>query len=234
MFPSRNEFSIRPLPDYIVTNGPLFRDTLISEGVPQNRIRTGCALRHTYLWTSPHVQDNHRSVKSQPPLKILAATAIGYGDSVELIKKTACAFGGDRDYEVMIKCHPLVNVSEIKNDLGTLLKQDNIHFESRPIGELLPEVDVLLYTYTSVCYEALMHGVFPIFVLSENFINLDKLDAVPDIRWKAATSDDLRKLIKSFREMPDKTYENWKKKAHDVVLFALSPINEKCAESYVE
>ena len=232
MYPSKSEFSFKPLPDYIVTNGPLFKDTLKNEGYPEAMLRCGCALRHTYLWkgnlsiagSSPH--------SKKPVVRILVATAIGLGDSVELIQKAAMAFGSKQKYELFIKCHPLVRIDDVKKYLGNHLDHKNISFSTASVGELLPEMDLLLYTYTSVCYEAMMHGVYPICVMPENFINLDKLDATPEIRGLVNTPEELFECAEKIIARPEEMRKHWENEAREIVFRALSPVNESCMKAF--
>ncbi len=234
MFPSQKEYVIRPLPDRLVTNGPLYRDVLISEGRPEDQVISGCALRHTYLWKEQPERNNINNIKEDKTVNILVATAIGFGDSVELITKAAEAFGGNYDYKMIIKCHPLVNIDDVKKYLGSLLSYDNITFANEPIDLLLQSADILLYTYTTVCYEALQMGVAPIFVRSETFVNLDKLDIAPDVRWVATTPEDLRILASNITFMSNEERDAWKQKASFVVKRALGPTFSECTDVFID
>lgn len=233
MFPSQKEYGIRPLPDRLVTNGPLYRDILISEGRPEDQIIAGCALRHTYLWKEQPERNYINNNKEDVTVNILVATAIGFGDSVELITKAAEAFGGNYDYKIIIKCHPLVNIDAIKIYLGSLLSYDNISFANEPIDLLLQSADILLYTYTTVCYEALQMGVAPIFVRSETFVNLDKLDIAPDVRWVATTPEDLNNVIRSIRCMTNEKRLAWITQAQKVVKVSLAPNSPDCINAFI-
>lgn len=226
MFPSKEEQAFKPLPDHLVTNGPLFQKTLIREGYPPERIRCGCALRHTYLWKERSSPRDRDSRPAGSPVRILVATAIGLGDSVELIAKAALAFGSIEPYEVIIKCHPMVSVDEVKKYLGHLPNHRNVSFSTSAIADLLPETDLLLYTYTSVCYEAMMYGVYPVCVQPENFINLDKLDATPDIRALAITKDDLIRTAEMVTSRSQEERIEWETRARTIVREALAPVDD--------
>jgi hypothetical protein len=232
MYPSQKEFAFKPLPDYLITNGPLFHDTLIAEGYDRRRIRCGCALRHTYLWKNDLSDKSSPSQPVKSPVKILVATAIGLGDSVELIAKAALAFGSIDRYKILIKCHPLVNISEVRKYLGHLADHQNISFSTSTIGELLPTMDILLYTYTSVCYEALMHGVYPVCVMPENFINLDKLDATPEIRMLVTNPEELFDAVEKIISLSPEEKKQWETSAQMIVRKALAPVDETCINAF--
>jgi hypothetical protein len=165
-------------------------------------------------------------------VKILIATAIGLGDSVELIVKAALAFGSVDGYEILIKCHPMVDISDVRKYLGDYASHKNISFSTATIGELLPSMDFLLYTYTSVCYEALMHGVYPVCIMPENFINLDKLDATPDIRSLVTTPEELFDAVKKIIYQSPEEKEQWRNRARVIVRNALAPVDESCKNAF--
>jgi hypothetical protein len=234
MYPAGNEYGRRPLPDRIITNGPLYRDVLLKEGMPETRVSTGCALRHTYLWNHDKSGNDGTGLRQAgKPWKILVATAIGLGDSVELVAKACDAFGGDENYEVLVKCHPLVRPDNVRHFLGEKARFPNVFFDDRPVSALLPKSHILLYTYTSVCFEAMIHGVIPVCVRAENFLNLDKLDAVPDIRWCVTTPMELQKVAKEIQSMPADTRASWQERAYRIVQEALAPPSEECIDAFL-
>lgn len=71
---------------------------------------------------------------------------------------------------------------------------------------LLGNAHLLLYTYTTVCFEALAHGVLPVFVCAENFLGMNKMDAFPNLYWKAADADELRDLVGGLADMAEAEY----------------------------
>ena len=117
--------------------------------------------------------------------------------------------------------------------LGELAQQENVCFVDKPMGELLPSARLLLYTFTSVCFEALQHDVFPIFVRSESFLNLDKLEIAPDVRWVATTPADLRRIAEQISHMSVDEHRAWQSKAYDVVRAALAPITSDCVDAFL-
>jgi hypothetical protein len=213
MFPSTTEFKIKPLPDKIITNGLLYTQILLDNGWPEKLVRTGCAIRHKYLWE----KEISRSKPQGPPYNIMVATSIGFDDSVELISKSIEAFNGDNNYNLIIKCHPVIN-NAVKRYFG------DITFDSAPVSELLKKSHVLLYTFTTTCYEALLYGTFPIFIRSENFINLDKLDSVPFIRSSASSPGEIKKVVSDILSANLLNWKPWQAESQEIVRKALSPV----------
>ena len=232
MFPSHDELQIRPLPDRIVTNGPMYYEVLKSEGLPGDTIKSGCALRHTYLWESPGMSP---AGKKHPTniIQVLAATGIGLGESVELAAKATQAFAGDNAYELLIKCHPMVNPGEVKSFLGPRGMDHNIRFVSDPLDKLLPQADVLLYTYTASALEALKFGVFPICVRSDSVLTLDHLDAAPDIRGSATTPEEIRAEVEKFTRISQEEKREYQARSLEVLKRALAPVTESCINAFI-
>lgn len=222
MFPARAEIGVRPLPDCIVTNGPAYRDVLVREGVPDAIVRTGCALRHQYLW---------EAAPSRRPradrLRILVATELALGPSVELVDKAAQAFGGG-NVELVVKAHPLLPRDEIVGVLGD--RAASLRFDDRPSLELLGEVDVVLYTYSAVGYEALALGVPPVFVRSDSRVDLDQLEYARELRWEGRTPADLRAAVEEIAALE---LDMWRERASAAARAALAPPSATCVEAFL-
>jgi hypothetical protein len=234
MYSAQNEYGIRPLPDRIVTNGPLSKKTFLGEGMPEEIVEAGGALRHTYLWEEPIQPRNESDFDIETGnIRILIATAIGLGDSVELVEKASQAFGGVSGYDIIVKCHPTLKIEDVVAHLGELAERDNISFVTTPIAELLPSVHILLYTHTAVCYEALHLGVMPVYVRAENFLNLDKLDSLPEIRWIATTPEDLCRVVREILGMSKEERRVWQKRAGQIVRSALAPLTAKNVSGFL-
>jgi surface carbohydrate biosynthesis protein (TIGR04326 family) len=234
MFPSKTEYNVRPFPDFLITNGPLYRNVLVEGGYPPERIRVGCALRHAYLWDKTITGHSNTNRKHEGKrLTLLVASAISHGDSIDIISKISTAFGGDVRYNIQIKCHPLINMDDLKKSLGSIIDHQNITFTDKPIRTVLASANILFYTYTSVCYEALQFKVPPVFVHLENFLNLDKLDIAPDVRWTATTQQDLKKVVSEIVQMSTDRYQIWEERAEQIVKDALQPVGSDCIEKFV-
>lgn len=228
-YPAQNEFLSRPLPDYLVTYGSLYRDVLISEGWPETRVRVGGALKHNYLWESA----TETPSTDLDGVHILVAPGPGFGETVEIVEKAARAFAGKTGYRVSIKCHPNVDPKTVKDKLGQIAQQENVFFVNTPISELLKTAHVLLFTYTSVCYEALKYGVFPIFICSESSLNLNKMDFLPEAHQQATTAEDLQNVVINVINRSPEEKEAWQNKMDKIVYEAFKPVGLECVDAYI-
>ena len=230
MYPAASEYGRRPLPDAVITNGETFRRVLEDEGFPRESIRVGCALRHEYLWSD--------RLAPEPPLegdpvRVLVATSIDSGQSVELIESALAAFGGVDGYRLIVKLHPAVDDRTVRALLGAEARRADVRFDGRPMPELLRRADVLLYKYTVVCYEALAHGVPCVFVMSETGLDLDQLEPFPELRRAARTTAELRAAVAELTTMSGSERAAWEERARDAVHASLAPVSAGCATSFL-
>lgn len=233
MYPARSEIGIRPLPDRVVTNGETFRRVLIGEGFPEERVKVGCGLRHGYLHDNLIDGAAADGDTRAGPARVLLATSSYFGHSVELLDKVLTAFGGDSGYELIVKCHPLVDEAELRPWVPALSSSPNVRFSDRPIAELLPEADMMLYSYSMVCYEALAHGVPPVFVKSDVGLNLDQLEPFLDLGRQARTPEELRRTADEIAVLDEDARRQWEEHARIAVREALAPVTPACTDAFL-
>jgi hypothetical protein len=227
MYPASAELGLRPLPDRIVTNGSAFARVLREEGVPDELIRPGCALRHASLWN-----DISPPRPRSTAIRVLVATDGTLGHAAELVAKAVAALGGEARYNVTVKCHPLVPQNRVRALIGGV-EGSNVHFASEPIAELLPSTDVMLYTHSAVCWEALGHGVPPVFVQSESIVDLDQLEPFAELRRQARTPDEIRAAVDELVALSEHALVAWRKSARTAAREALAPVTTECADAFV-
>jgi hypothetical protein len=215
LYPSADEVGVRPLPDVVVTNGSTFSEVLRASAFPDDRIRTGCALRHPHLWDAATSTARHEGF-------VLAAGSIDAGQSIELLRKASAAFGDD----LLVRLHPASDARRIRAALPS-----SVRYSDEPLSQLLGRARMMLYTYSVVPYEALAAGIPPVFVRSESMLDLDQLEPSPDVRWVARTTEDLRRVAAEIASMPDRP--EWECRARDVVRVALAPGGPGCLEQFL-
>jgi hypothetical protein len=230
LYPAQVELGRRPLPDRIVTNGPAFHEVLLTEGMPPDLVRVGCGLRHADLWDG----SRPRRVRAREQVVVLVAPEFLLNRATELVEKAVEAFGGDARYEVVVKYHPLTELRAVESLSAEAARHGNVVFSRSKIGELLPEADLVLYTYSSVGYEALAQGVPPVFVQSETDLDLDQLEPFADLRWAARTAQELRAAARSLNSLKPDERDAWRVRAQEAVRSVLAPIGEAGVEAVLD
>jgi hypothetical protein len=208
LYPAADELELRPLPDRVVTNGPAFARVLAAEGFPADRIRTGCALRHDGFARKPRAD---RATAGDG--RAIVAGSIDVPQTVELVTAALAAFG-DR---AVVKLHPACDAAAIRAACPSA------RYDDRPLGEQLPEAALLLYTYSSVAYDALAARVPPVFVRSETYLDLDQLEPFPGLGWSARGSHELRAVADEIAALDADARADWERRAAQAVDDALAP-----------
>jgi hypothetical protein len=224
LYPSEKELTIRPFPDTLITQGYMFADTLTAYGYPKDRIAVGCGLRQSI--TSPAERAYDRTGN------IVIATSINVDETTELLYKVLSALGGDSRYNLIIKAHPLLDIPLLTASVGDPMLHKNVSITSRKT-DILAECDAMFYYYTSVCFDALRYGAIPVFVRGENSIDMDRLDASPEIRRSVCTREDILKETEGISSMTSDERREWHKKALRVLENTMSPANEVCLDRII-
>jgi len=228
MYPDPRELARMPLPDRIVTNGPCLREALLGAGYPAARVVPGADLRRAHLWNG-----TPSASRGSGDAVVLVATEVDTSRSIELVDKAIRAVAGLAGHRVIVRCHPLVDPSRIRAALGVRAEAPNVEFSARPLAALLDDADALLYTQTAVCFEALRHGVAPIFVRSEGALNLDPLTHAPECRAVATTPDDIRAAVHRARTRSPGERARWYDSAQRVLAHHLAPADDAVLDAFL-
>ncbi|NYT04917.1 MAG: hypothetical protein GKC04_00875 [Methanomicrobiales archaeon] len=170
----RQEAELVPLPDVIAVNGERAARVLAGSGFDRRMMAVWGALRDFAIQGSPGPQDDHGGKT------VLVATSAGLGPSLELARIALLSFGNDPVLRVVVKFHPTVSAARAR----ALLPPLPAHFivSEDPVSVLLPASDLLLYTESTVCVEALGQHIPLIHVKSSFSIDmniLEDVDCVP-------------------------------------------------------
>jgi hypothetical protein len=228
-YPAAAEIGLRPLPDRIVTNGPVTRDDFVAEGVPGSIVVAGCAIRHAHLF-----QPEEGTAGSEPEraVVLVATGGASFDQAVDLVVRAVEAFGSDDTWQLAVKCHPLIPAKRVDAFVRKATGYGDLYVD-RPIRELLSGASLLLYTYNSVCHDALAAGVPPVFVQSETDVDIDQLEAFSDLRWTGRTAAELRSAARAILELSPSELAAWRARAEEVVRATLVPPTPDCVEAFV-
>lgn len=111
--------------------------------------------------------------------------------------------------------------------LSEVWPQDHMAFTDKAIPDLLKTSHILIYTYTSVCFDAMVQGVPVLFVQSDHRVNLNKLDGAPKVCEQAGTPMDIYQKTKDIVGWSDGDRQNWHQKALAVARDYIAPIDKE-------
>lgn len=206
-FFSENERHMIPFPHKVITNGRYFENIFLRSGYDPTKTQCGGAIRYEYL-TIPSKQTTQQNKIKRDAINILVAPSIGKNDATELVYKVVRAFESLDMCNIILKFHPVMPYQQIANEINITSLPEHFKVSLQPISELLMECDLLLYTESTTCLEAIATGVHPINVSSDIVIDCDFLDLVPEVRSKVRTENEIRSKVQELLEMnPDEFYK---------------------------
>jgi hypothetical protein len=195
-FPSRRDLRAGSLPERVFVIGDLWRRLLEAHGYPPERLQLAPPLRYS-LSGSPG-RPGHASADGVK--NVLVAGSIGLSDSLELVTKAVVAFGSLEQIQIVVKLHPKLAITpegfgeRLQRGADRLPALDRLSFRSGSVPETLAEVDLVLYTTTTVAYEALAAGIPIVFVQSDFWFDADPIPSDVGPERAARTPDEIARL----------------------------------------
>lgn len=215
---SKYAINIVPLPDWIITNGIYSYNILIGMGYNPSILRIGGAIRYEKLLIK-----NNRQLLKKSNLKnptILVTFSYGKNEATELMAKILKSFKSKPEYTIICKLHPTMHFSRVEKDikkLGGLPK----HFimTTRPIYDLLDECELLIYTSSTTCIEALVSNVPVLWISSDYTLNYNPLESTPELFSSAKSSNEIIKMVDIIINMTEEELnvkrKQWENAAND-------------------
>jgi hypothetical protein len=184
------ECSNMPLPHLIVTNGEYTLNLLRNAGYGERELVNGGALRYEYI----HKIDKGWGRKNKASKTILVAMPYSRNLTEELLTSLFNAFLDLAGEEIrfVIKFHPEVPLESLRVQLPAW----PAYFQKtdKPIPETLKEVNLVIYSSSTVGLEALLHGVPVVRYYSEHTLDLDPLGAFGEKMIRSCSEENLREI----------------------------------------
>ncbi len=227
-FFARDETSVLPFPDRVITNGRYTERLFKGSGYDPGKVVCGGAIRYTGLLQK----------KATPPQRdathpvILVTPSMDKNETVELVGKVIRAFSDKKQYKVVLKFHPDFPYRFIAGDVGALPSHFTI--SEKPISDLLQESHVLIYTISATCIEALALGVPVLHIQSDLTIDRDNLAGFPpDIRESASSPEDIVKAVEKILKMDEAELSRKRKLWAEVVAEMFGPVDESTFDLFL-
>ena len=190
------EIKTTPLPDKVITLGPITTDWLIKRGrFPSDILISGCSLRHiqqrrltkrVFFATSPRL------------LLVISSTVQELVSGTTFLKELLRL---SPKIEVAVRTHHTLPLSMLPNRLYRWVSQSVNNLSGTDLANNFIWSDIILYISSTVALEALSCGI-PLIRL-----NLDTLDSDPVLgyvsnRWEVEKPEECLKVIKFIAELP--------------------------------
>jgi len=197
-FLAEGEADFVPLPDRIITTGEESRRILVEEGhFPVVCVEAGCALRYRYLEGLPVREQRRNGVLFVPlPVDMEAARAV--------LSMLVEAVGGSPAYTAKVTSHPLVAWEDVTGRGGGRDLPPNIlRVEGETTRDLLLSSDIVLYTQTTTCIEALRLGIPVVYLDVFTIYDADYIMKDIAFRWVADGPESLRRVLSEIHGLGD-------------------------------
>ena len=181
-----------PLPDVIVANGEHTLELLKNAGYGKVELINGGALRYEHLYETGDSTKREKEIRA-----VLVALPYSRSLSEEMLMVIFGAFRDLAEEKLMfiIKFHPEVPLERLEIQLPPWPG----HFQrtEKPMAEILKEVDLVIYSSSTIGLEALLGGVPVIRYCPEHIIDLDASDAFGEGVVKSCSEDDIKQAVLS-------------------------------------
>lgn len=188
-------------PDTVFTVGNYTAKLLASyPGYKNARIKAGCALRHQYLENMTLTPANFAD-----GAKILVVLD-GTRDTVNILTLIHGFLEKNPEFknQMIIKEHPNMPIALFAPEFleSEFVLNKKLHISKETLQHELNECNIVIYSGSTVCIEALKVGRA---VINCNFtlFNYDPLFQFHDFKWQASNPDDLVKAIAEIEVLPN-------------------------------
>ncbi len=222
------ELQCGALPDTVVCSGAFWADHLQRRGYPS--VAVGGALRFEPL---PSVSRDIYRIVDVPV--ILVTSNAGEYLTLEVLRQVHLAFSEDSGKEIWIRFHPHLELRDGSYEQmfdGKL--PEHFHFKEEPISELLSDVNLLVYSSTVVCFEALARGIPVLSIVPETFVDLDNLRHLPHLRCAVSTPQELREKadVLLSRSLDEKA--EWLSSTRSSMETVFSPFTASTMDAFID
>ena len=222
------ELKILPLPDAIVTTGPVIKDWLERDGnYPAEVFKTGCALRQT---GDAQARPKERVQQINRVLVALAANLEEYVSTLVFLER---AFVGPDGYDVRIRPHPTIPL-ETALEIAPLPRRDFYSPSTGSLADALKWADLVLYASSTVGMEAVSLGIPTIYLDLGDFMDTDPMFGWDDFKWSVQEPPELIHTIHTIDAVPEARFQEQQRKGQEYVASYLSPVTAGRLRAFLE
>jgi len=192
---SRQEASVVPFPDRIVTLGHITRNIMVKNNpFLENRVESGCALRQGQRIA----EASYKQASGVFTVAVIMASTLR--EHVALIKlSNACALAGKGNWRFIVRGHPSINYEHALQISGQMV--DCCERSEGHLSGLLNSVDAVMYTSSTVAIEALAAGKPVMYADVGDYISPDPLFDYTGTVFRIKNNTDFIEAVSALRNM---------------------------------
>jgi surface carbohydrate biosynthesis protein (TIGR04326 family) len=195
------EFTCEVFPDWVVANSAFSADDLVADGIPQERVRVGPALRYPHLIPE---QRTDRTIGTEQKTLFLVLLPMDSNAAAEylFVLQGMTALLRARGLDVVIKYHPMCCPARILRKLDSHIGTAHWRWVSGSVADYLPLAQIV-FGEGSVLLEAAALGI-PVICLASAV----RLSLNPLTRWKKEFSWSVNYSAHDLIEAGERTLES--------------------------
>ena len=220
-----------PLPDRVVAVGQHSARLLSADGHDPTRIRVGGALQMQDLLAL-------RSRANEPLTErndhvVLVAPSNALEEAVELVDMALRLFDEEEGVRIVVKCHPITPFEKVRGFIRERLPR-HVEVSDEPISDLMLKSSVMVYGGSTVCIQALALGLPAVHLRPRFDLDLDPLEATPDIRLEALGLEELRQKVRWLLDHREEYVAQHRDRWAELVQEMYGPVTEQTFRAFVD
>jgi surface carbohydrate biosynthesis protein (TIGR04326 family) len=225
-FPGERERDILPLPDKIVTMGQITKEILQRFGhYPNLNIVEGCALRQERTLQLDKIPRGEKK-------NIFIPLTIAVDDTVRVINFIYEAGLGSYPYKIFLRFHPLTPRKKVIAQLKNPLPENFIISDTAFLADEFQRCGVVLYTWTTVCLEAVLVGL-PVIYLDINApLNVDPLFDLSHLKESVGSPGELLDKINGLLNLNQSNFEKLYHDSREYIRRYLYPVTDSAMNCF--
>ncbi len=225
----RAEWDSLVKPDMVVCNGLIGKKMLTSQGVPDDRIIAGAALRHS-------IKSDVKLPNNGGDLLILLSLSID--SCIEMLdgmKQHADWINENLGVNVRIKPHPMMKPELLLNKIGWKSLPNGWHWETGNIDEALAEARCCITQMTASAYDAVLAGCIVLPLMSQLHQMDNYLDIFSDdyAELKSVSLDNVPKRIEDIFFTQTEEFNSIFLCIQSALIEGINPINELTLQGFL-
>jgi len=229
--------SLKPvIPQKIVCTGDMIKNMLLKEGLPENYLITGCALRYEYLWKKNELTIiTNDTVKEAARNKILIGLPLQLSGAVELINILSGIATRRKDLIFFVKPHPMMKKSTILELLKNVKwPKYETYIAEGSMDEWIWSVDLLISIASASIMDALTAGKPVLIIGREGVLDLNPVDWIESEHTKVYYGEkDIENRINALLSMDLNKTINLKKFGKEIMMGCFNKVTDENLRTFI-
>lgn len=196
-FISETEDKMAPLPDKIVTTGTTPAEILQEYGAyTKTKIEVGGSFKYA---TTLNNLKRVAEIK-----KTILIGMEGIPQSLEMVNYTLSELEKISDWKVILRTHPILPIEEIKDKLNVSKSlSERLEFSgTNKLADDFARSGVMIYWGSTLCFEAIVHGVPLINYRRNHLLNFDPLFKLAAFKKNTSAQESLSAILNKIIQTP--------------------------------